>query len=111
VLGILLDIATKPATGDGAIDFTWLFMKMMIVLIIVCVFAVVILKYVAPRIGLFKKINSNKYIEILGRRSLEHKKQLYIIKVGSRYALIGSSEHSVNLVMELDKKDVIGGGT
>lgn len=101
MLSLLLEIATVPPTGESAMDFTWLFVKMMGALVLVCVFAVVVLRYVVPRLGVFKKYSSNRYIEIIGRCHLDQKKHLYIVKVGSRYALIGASDHGVNLVMEL----------
>ena len=108
MLGILLDIQTVPATGEGAVDFTWLFIKMISALIVVCVFAVVIMKYAVPKVGFLKKFSGGKYIEIITRQSLDQRKHLYIVKIGQRYALVGSSDHGVNLVMELKKEDVGG---
>lgn len=107
MLGLLLDISTSPATEPGAVDFTWLFLKMVIALAIVCFIAVVVLKYIAPRFGLFKRFAGGKYIEVIARHSLDQKKHLYLVKVGPRYALLGSSEHGVNMVMELKDGDVV----
>ena len=106
LLGLLLEITTTPAAELEAIDFTWLFIKMMLALIIVCVLAVVILKYAVPRVGFFKKYANSQYIEVIARSSLDQKKFLYIVKVGSKYALVGASDHNVNLVMELSREDV-----
>ena len=106
MFGLLLQIQTVPATGEGALDFTWLFIKMIAALIVVCIFAVVILKYVAPRMGLFKRFSGGKYIELIARQSLDQRKHLYVVRVGDRYALVGSSDHGVNLVMELKEEDV-----
>lgn len=106
MLGILLQISTSPATEGSAVDFTWLFIKMMGALVVVCILAVVLLKYAIPRVGLFKRFAGGKYIEVMARHSLDQKKHLYLVKVGPRYALLGSSEHGVNLVMELKREDV-----
>lgn len=106
MLGMLLQITTAPATESTAVDFTMLFIKMMGALAIVCILAVVILKYAIPKIGVFKRFAGGKYIEVKARHSLDPKKQLYLVKVGPRYALLGASEHGVHLVMELKKEDV-----
>jgi flagellar biosynthetic protein FliO len=106
MLGILLAIQTSPATGEGALDFTWLFIRMISALVVVCILAVIILKYAVPRIGFFKKYSGGKYIDVVARQNLDQRKHLYIIKVGERYALVGSSDHGVNLVMELKKEDI-----
>lgn len=106
MLATLMEIATAPATEAGAVDFTWLFIKMMGALFIVCILAVVILKYAVPRIGVFKKFAAGKYISVIARHSLDHRKHLYIVRVGSKYALLGSSERGVELIMELRPEDV-----
>jgi flagellar biosynthetic protein FliO len=105
-LGILLQIQTAPATGESAVDFTWLFIKMIGALIVVCILAVVIMKYAVPRTGFFRKFSGGRYIEIVARQSIDQRKHLYIIKIGERYALVGSSDHGVSLVMELKPEDV-----
>lgn len=103
---ILLDIATVPATHEGMVDFSWLFLKMIFALIIVCIVAIVILKYAVPRTGLLKKFTGGKYISIIARHSLDHRKHLFIIKVGSKYMLIGAADHGINLIRDLDARDI-----
>lgn len=104
--GLLLDITTSPATEAGAVDFSFLFLKMMAALIVVCVLALVILKYVVPRMGYFRKFTAGRTISIVARQSLDHKNHLYIVRVGAKYALVGSSERGLKLIMELKKEDV-----
>lgn len=106
MLATLLEITTTPATEAAAVDFTWLFIKMMGALIIVCILAVVILKYAVPRVGLFKKYAASRYISVIARHSLDQRKHLYIVKVGKKYMLLGSAEHGVNLITELSQSDV-----
>lgn len=108
MLGILLQIPLSPVTESTAIDFTWLFVKMIIALVAVCLFAVLVLRYLVPKIGLFKRYSANRYVEIIARQPLDHRKNLYIIKVGQKYALVGASDQSVNMIMELKKEDVEG---
>lgn len=106
MLMLLSQIPTTPATGESAIDFTWLFIKMLLVLGIVSISAVLILKYFVPHIGVMKRFQQGKYFKILGRQPIEHKKTLYLIQVGERYLMIGASDHAINLITELKKEDV-----
>lgn len=106
MLGLLLQVATVPATPETAIDFTWLFIKMMASLVIVCIVAFVSLKYVVPRLGLVKKYSDTRFISIIAKYSLSQKRHLYIVRVGEKYSLVGSSEVGISKVMDLDKKDV-----
>ena len=89
-------------------DFTWLFVKMMGALVVVCILAVVILRYVVPKLGAYKRYSSNQHMQIIARHHLDQKKNLYIVKIGTKYALIGASDHNVNFLMDLKREDVEG---
>lgn len=100
------EVETVPATSSSAIDFTWLFVKMLLVLAIVCIGAVVILKYVAPRTRFMKRLTRGGFAKVLQRQALEHGKQLYLVEIGKRYFVIGTSDHGINPVAELGLDDV-----
>ncbi len=108
MLSILLQIETVPATGSNAVDFTWLFIKMLLVLGIVSVFAVLMLKYVTPRVGLLKRFQNDKYFRVLGRYMLEPRKSLFMVETGGRYLVIGTSDHGISLITELSKEEAVG---
>jgi flagellar protein FliO/FliZ len=101
LLLLAVDIATEPATPGGTMDFTWLFLKMLLVLGIVCVAAILFLKYVMPRTGLMRAIQKGQYFTVLGRYQLEPRKSLYVVEVSGRYLVIGASDHGISLVTEL----------
>lgn len=105
MLSILLQITTAPATNSSAIDFTWLFVKMLLVLGIVTVAAILILKYAVPHIGVMKRFQQGGYFRVLGRYMLEPKKSLYVVHVGKRYLVLGTSENGISLVTELSKEE------
>jgi flagellar biosynthetic protein FliO len=102
------NISSSPANISSAGDFTILFIKMLVVLVVVCVVAVVLLRYAAPRLKFLDKGLGGRYIEVVARHFIGRKKALYIVKVGSRYILIGDSEHGINFISDLDKGDVEG---
>lgn len=101
----LLQLQSTPATQATAVDFTWLFIKMLLALGIVSVAAILILKYAAPRMGLMKRFQQGGHFEMLGRYVLEPRKALYLVKVGKRYLVIGASDHAINLVTEISEEE------
>lgn len=106
---LLLQIETAAPTGATAVDFTWLFVKMVLVLGIVTVGAILVLKYAVPHIGLTKRFQQGRFFTVLGRAHLEPRKSLYLVQVGKRYFVLGAAEHGINLVAELSEADVKDG--
>lgn len=102
---LFTSIATVPADASTTVDFTWLFVKMLAVLGVVIVLAVVIMKYLAPKM----RSKMGGYFDVLGRQALEGKKSLYFIKVLERYFVLGVSENAINKIAEIDKSEVEGG--
>lgn len=101
-------IATETATPESAVDFTWLFVKMLLVLVIVCVCAIIFLKYVLPRLGITRGGHRGRYFKVHGRYQLEPRKSLYVVEVGGRYLVIGSADHGINLITELSPEEAMG---
>ena len=92
---------------ETGISFGWLFVKTIIAMVIVIGLAFVVLRYVLPRFQGAHRF-SNSRIKILERFGLEPRKGLYIVKVGGKTALIGTSDHAVNKLMDLEEKDLNG---
>ena len=110
MLALLAQIETVPATGETAVDFTWLFVKMLLVLGIVTVGAVLILKYAVPHIGVMKRFQQGRYFTVLGRYLLEPRKSLYLVNIGKRYLVIGVADHGISLVTEISEEEAKTGG-
>lgn len=53
------------------------------------------------------KINKSKYIKVVDRVVLGQDRMLLITMIGEKYYLIGSSAQSINILTELDDKDII----
>ena len=105
ILVLLQQVPTAPATGETAVDFTWLFIKMLLVLGIVTVLAILILKYAVPHIGMVKRFQRGKYFRVRGRYVLEPRRSLYLIEVGGRYLVIGVADHGINLITEISAEE------
>lgn len=107
MLQVLLQIATTEPTQGNAVDFTWLFVKMLLVLGIVTVAAILILKYAVPRIGIMKRFHHGKHFRVMGRHVLEPGKSLYLVHTGDKYLVLGVAENGISLITELAEKDVL----
>lgn len=95
---------TIPAL-ESSVDFTWMFIKVILILAFVCVIAFAVIKYVIPKASYLKR-GEDSQIELIERFALEPRKSLYILKIGSRFLLLGSSENSLSPLLELSKKDL-----
>lgn len=89
-------------------DFAVLFVKMLAGLILVLILAVVLIRYLLPRsrLSFLKGGKKSDWVSVLNRFPLEPRKTLYLVKVASRYFLLGSAENSLNLVGELNETDM-----
>jgi len=101
-------VATEMATPEGAVDFTWLFVKMVGLLVVVCVLAIIFLKYVLPRLGVTRGGQRGRFFKVHGRYQLEARKSLYVVEVGGRYLVIGCADHGIKLITELSPEEAMG---
>lgn len=116
-LAISMEAATSPfptpasATdtaakfGEPSIDFTWLFLKTIFAMIVVIALAIVILRYIIPKITHHRSKARQTDIQIVDRVPLDSKKALYVLNVEGRRLLISASEHYVGFITELEGKE------
>ena len=89
------------ALGTGSVDFTWLFLKMIFAMIAVIALAIVILRYVVPKLGLHRRFTGRSDLRVVDRIPLDAKKMLFILEVEGRRLLVGAADNHVGLVAEL----------
>ena len=109
MLTLLLQIPQVPVaapTPSAAVDFSWLFLKMFLALGVVSILAILILKYLVPRLGFAKRLHGGKLFRVLSRLSLEQRKKLYLIQIAKRYLVIGTSESGIQMISEVPREDV-----
>lgn len=97
-------IGTAREFGPSSIDFTWLFLKTILAMVVVIALAIIVLRFIIPKLSLHRPRGSRADIEILDRIPLGAKNALYVLRVEGRRLLISTSEHYVGLIAELDKK-------
>ncbi len=81
-------------------DFTWLFVKMIIGLVLVLGLALVFFRYVLPRTK-FARRGSASWASVEDAVRLDAHKSLYLVKILERYFVLGASEQSLQLITEL----------
>ena len=99
---------TSPAVpsfpeGSG-IDFTWMFLKVLLAMILVCGAAFAVIKYLLPRTHYARRAKDSQ-IEIVERLTLEPKKNLYILKIARKSVLVGTSETSIQPLLEWEERE------
>ncbi|MDP2599985.1 MAG: flagellar biosynthetic protein FliO [Deltaproteobacteria bacterium] len=87
-------------------DFTILFLQMLFALVVVCAGAVLLLKYVLPRISGAKKWQKNGHFELVSRFTLDYKKTLYLVRVGKKHLVLGGAEHNLTLLKEWEQSEI-----
>jgi len=98
-------VETVAATPESAVDFTWLFIKMLFVLGIVTVLAVLILKYGVPRTAFYKRLTKGSLFRVISRQYVAPRKALYLVEISGRYMLLGVTDHAITPVAEISKEE------
>lgn len=86
-------------------DFTWLFVKMVIGLVLVIGLALFLLRYVLPRTRLVRFRNGSPWASLEDAVRLDHTKTLYLVKILERYFVLGATEQGLNLITELSRDE------
>jgi len=98
-------------TNDGSSDLTqpgmdaWAIVQMVLVLVLAAaaIYGVVfIIKRASKR-----TVVNDPYLKVLANSHLGANRYVHIVSVGSRVWLLGASDGGVNLISEIDDKDVI----
>lgn len=95
---------TQPVPTVGWLDILWLLVQTAIALGIVCGLAILIFRYILPRLNV---VSFNKSIvHVVDGTSLDARKRLIVVEVAGKYMLLASSESGVQLISELDGEAV-----
>ncbi|KAB2836395.1 hypothetical protein F9K50_12020 [bacterium] len=87
--------------GASSVDFTWLFLKMVFAMIFVIALAIVVIRFIIPKLTFNRGAAARSDLRIVDRIPLDARKSLYILQVEGRRLLIGASEHHVGFLAEL----------
>ena len=82
--------------------YGWILLQTLAALGVVCLAALVVLRYLVPR-ALAGKAGP---VRVIGRVTVEPKRSLLLVEAAGRCFLVGSSEGGLRLIAELDPAKV-----
>lgn len=81
-------------------DFTWLFVKMVIGLMLVVGLALFLFRYVIPRTRLGRR-RSAAWASLEDIVHLDPQRSLYLVKILERYFVLGATEQNLQVITEI----------
>ncbi len=85
-------------------DLTWLFIRMMGALVLVSGLAIVLIRFVLPRLKVGRRKISS-WGSLVDRRPLDTRNFLYLVKITGRYFVLAGGDHSLTLVTEMSQSE------
>lgn len=98
-------VGTAGEFGEGSVDFTWLFIKTILAMVVVLALAVLGLRFVLPKLSLHRAPKGSGTMEVIERMPLDHKKSIMILGVEGRRLLVGVTEQELSLLAELQQDE------
>lgn len=99
----LIVIAFQNIQPPEELDFGMLLLRTFFFLALVCLLIYFLLRKVLPRIVQMPGIR-NRTVKIIERLPLDQKKSLVVVEIQDKAFLLGCSENSINILMELDRE-------
>ncbi len=106
LLNVMAATEDASVASVGEMDFSGLFIKMVILLLLIVLLGFLLLKFVGRTNPWVAKGGANHF-ELVSWHRLDQKKSVYVVRIGKRVFALGGSEHSVNLISELNPSDLI----
>lgn len=101
----LIVIAFQNVQPPEEIDFGMLLLRTFFFLALVCLLIYFLLRKVLPRIVQLPGLR-NRTVKIIERLPLDQKKSLVVVEIQDKAFLLGCSENSINILMELDREKI-----
>lgn len=91
---------TPPLPTVGWFDVVWLLLQTLIALALVCGLAILVFRYILPRLNVVTFNES--VVKVVDGTSLDARKRLIVVETAGKYMLLATSESGVQLITELD---------
>ncbi len=96
---------TAAQFGQSSVDFTWLFLKTILAMVVVLALAVIGLRFILPRLSMNRAPKGDSDLQIIERMPLDAKKSVMILGIEGRRFLVGVTEHQMSLLAELNQNE------
>ena len=101
----LIVLAFQNIQPPEEIDFGMLLLRTFFFLALVCLLIYFLLRKVLPRVVQMPGLR-NRTVKIIERLPLDQKKSLVVVEIQDKAFLLGCSENSINILMELDREKI-----
>lgn len=91
----------RAEAGGGAVSLFWMILQTLVALALVCGLAVVIFRWLLPRLQQFSA-RPGSMVRVVDRVVIDARKSLLVVEVAGRWLLVATSESGVQLISELD---------
>lgn len=95
----------QPVPSVGWLDIIWLLIQTAIALALVCGIAILIFRYILPRLNV-GSFNNKSIVNVVDAAPLDARKRLIVVETAGKYMLLAVSESGVQMVSELDGEAV-----
>jgi len=96
---------TVSEFGQSKFDFTYTFIKMVFAMVVVIALALLLIRYVLPKLAFARVQGRGGDVQITDRIALDARKSVVILKVDGKRYLIGVSENYIGTLAQLQSKD------
>ena len=94
----------EPLTAQT--DMTGTFVMVSIVMVVICLAALALIKWVFPRFIRAPLYRRGGPIRVLARHSLEPRLALYVLKIGGKHLVVGAGDKGLSMLCELGESDL-----
>jgi len=96
---------TVTEFGQSKFDFTYTFIKMVFAMVVVIALALLLIRYVLPKLTFARVQGKGGGIQIVDRVALDARKSVCILKVDGKRYLVGVSENYIGTLAQLRSSD------
>ncbi len=94
----------QTAPTFGMLDVLWMLVQTILALGFVCALAILLFRYVLPKLNVVTFTKS--IVRVVDGTPLDARKRLVVVEAAGKYLLLALSENNVQLISELDGKEV-----
>ena len=88
-----------------SLSFGWVLIKTILAMSFILALAYVVIRYLFPLFRMGAQTKGSR-IKIIDRAGLEPRRALYIVQIGKKTVLLGTSEHGLSKLMDLQEGDL-----
>lgn len=90
---------------ETGLSFGWLLVKTILAMAFILALAYVVIRYLFPLFRMGAQSRGSN-IRIIDRAGLEPRRSLFIVRIGKKLALLGTSEQGISKLMDLEEEDL-----